>query len=158
MADANFKKTIFDIFVDGAKKGWAIVTSSTIPNVVMAFIIIQILNVSGLLKIIGKVFGPVMGLFGLPGEAFTVLLSGWLSMGGGCGVAAKLFSDGTLNTTHLVILLPAIFLMGSQVQYLGRALGTANIQGRYYGIMIGLSILNAVISMFIMRLVAAFYI
>lgn len=151
----EIKKTPFDIFVDGAKKGWNIAISSIIPNVLMAFVIIHILNITGLLAIIGTVFEPVMRIFGLPGEAVTVLLGAWMSMGGGVGVAAGLFDTGNLNITHLAIMLPAIYIMGSQVQYMGRVLGTMGVQGRYYGVMILISIINALLSLLVMRVIVA---
>lgn len=158
MADqVKIKKTVFDIFVDGAKKGWNVGIGSIIPNVLMAFVIIQILQVSGLLAIIGRVCGPVMALFGLPGEAVTVLLGAWMSMGGGCGVAAKLYADGILQVHHLAIVLPSIYLMGSQVQYLGRVLGTGGIKPRYYGMMIGISVVNALLSLIVMRVLVSFF-
>ncbi|MGL4668079.1 MAG: YjiG family protein [Saezia sp.] len=146
------KKTPFDIFVDGAKKGWAVGIGSIIPNVMMAFILIYILKLTGLLEMIGVLFKPVMGAFGLPGEAVTVLLAAWMSMGGGTAVAATLFLEGTLSITHLAILLPAIYIMGSQVQYLGRVLGTMGVKGRYYGIMILISVVNAFLSLWVMNI------
>ena len=103
---------------------------------------------------LGVVFNPVMGLFGLPGQAVMVLVGAWMSMGGGVGVAASLYAAKILNPTHVTILLPAIFLMGAQIQYMGRLLGTAGIQGRYYPMLFGISILNAIISMIIMRIFA----
>lgn len=151
----EIKKTPFDIFVDGAKKGWNIAISSIIPNVLMAFVIIHILNITGLLKLIGVIFAPVMAVFGLPGEAVTVLLGAWMSMGGGVGVAAGLFDTGNLTITHLAIMLPAIYIMGSQVQYMGRVLGTMGVQGRYYGVMILISIINALLSLLVMRVIVA---
>ncbi|MDT8903043.1 YjiG family protein [Anaeroselena agilis] len=147
-------KTIVDVFVDGARKGWNVGISSILPNVLMAFALIQILKVTGLLTILGKVFGPVMALFGLPGEAVTVLMGAWLSMGGGIGVAASLYTGKILSATHVTILLPAIILMGAQIQYMGRLLGTAGVQTRYYPMLFGISVMNAVIAMLIMRFVA----
>ena len=108
----NAKPMVTDVFVKGAVQGWNIATSSTIPNVLMAFVIIKILEHSGLLALIGTAFGPVMGIFGLPGEAATVLLGGWMSMGGGVGVAVALFDNGVINGTHIAICAPAIYLMG----------------------------------------------
>lgn len=146
-------KMVTDIFVDGARKGWGIATSSTIPNLLMAFVIIKILKITGLLDLMGKVFEPVMFIFGLPGEAITVLFAGWLSMGGGVGVAMSLFSSNVLTGEHIAILAPAIYLMGSQVQYMGRILGVTGVAGKHLPVMILISILNAFISMFIMRLI-----
>lgn len=157
MSEVKIKKTVFDIFVDGARKGWNVGISGILPNVLMAFVLIQILQISGLLAIIGKIFTPVMLIFGLPGEAITVLMGGWLSMGGGTGVAAKLYVDGVLSVPQLAILLPAIYLMGSQVQYLGRVLGTAGIKSRYYGVMIIISVVNAFLSMLVMKVIVAIF-
>ncbi len=42
MSNVNMKKPmVTDIFVEGAKKGWVIATTSTVPNVLMAFVIIK---------------------------------------------------------------------------------------------------------------------
>lgn len=99
---------ITDVFVEGARKGWSIATGSTLPNVVMAFIIIKALEITGALKGLGMIFSPLMGLFGLPGEAAAVLIGGWMSMGGGIGVAIGLFDKGIITGEHLAILAPAI--------------------------------------------------
>jgi spore maturation protein SpmB len=147
-------KSLADVFVDGARKGFTIGCNSILPNVLMAFAIIQVLKVTGLLTLLGKLFAPVMAIFGLPGEALMVLLGSFMSMGGGVGVAASLFANGTLNNVHITILLPAIFLMGSLLQYMGRLLGTANVQTRYYPILFGICIINALLAMLVMRFFA----
>ncbi|UJF16924.1 YjiG family protein [Vibrio sp. SS-MA-C1-2] len=153
MSDAATKKPmVTDVFVRGAVKGWKIATLSTIPNVLMAFVVIKILTITGLLSMIGTIFAPVMGVFGLPGEAATVLLGSWMSMGGGVGVAISLFDAGLLSGEHLAILAPAMYLMGSQVQYAGRILGVVGTKGKYIPIMIAISVLNAFIAMFIMNI------
>lgn len=146
------KIAITDVFVNGARKGLNVGLNSMTPNVVMAFVFIQILDFSGLLKILGTVCGPVMALFGLPGQAVTVLFTAWLSMTGGVGVAAGLLANGAITPAQATIVLPAIFLMGAQVQYLGRCLGTAGVKGRYYPLLIGTSIFNAAGAMLIMRI------
>ena len=153
MSSENSKPMVTDVFVKGAVQGWGIATHSTIPNVLMAFVIIRALNVAGLLPILGDIFRPLMGLFGLPGEAAAVLIAGWMSMGGGVGVAAALFDQGALTVEHCAILAPGIYLMGSQLQYMGRALGVIGTAGRMIPIMLGISILNAFIAMFVMRIV-----
>ena len=60
MSQKKDNKLITDVFVDGARKGWDIAVHSTIPNVLMAFVIIYILNKSGLLSIMGKYIGFIM--------------------------------------------------------------------------------------------------
>lgn len=153
MATNNSKVFITDVFVKGAINGWNLITHSTIPNVLMAFVIIKILNISGLLAIIGKVFSPIMMIFGLPGEAATVLIAGWMSIGGGVGVAAALIDQGSIGVRDIAILCPAIVLMGSQVQYMGRCLGVIGTSAKRIPVLMGLSIINALIAMLIMNFI-----
>jgi len=158
MADSTvkIKKTVFDIFVEGAKKGWTIGVNSIIPNVLMAFVITRFLEVTGLLALIGNIFRPFMMLLGgMPGEAATVLIAAFLSMGGGVGVAVALYNGGTLTLGHIAMLLPAIYLMGSQIQYIGRILGCAEVKPRYYGVIIGLAVVNALLAIVVMRIIVA---
>ena len=77
-----------------------------------------------------------------------------MSMGGAVGVAMSLFNDGTLNGTHISILMPAIYLLGSKIQYLGRLLGTAGVPGKHYPVLLGISFVNAAIAMFVMKIIA----
>lgn len=147
------KVFITDVFVKGAVNGWNLITHSTIPNVLMAFVIIKILNVSGLLGIIGKVFSPLMMLFGLPGEAATVLIAGWMSIGGGVGVAAALIDQSAIGVRDIAILCPAIVLMGSQVQYMGRCLGVIGTSAKRIPVLMSISIINALIAMLIMNFI-----
>ncbi len=149
---SNSKPMITDVFVKGAVHGWQIATSSTIPNVLMAFVIIKILKHSGLLDIIGDVCGPLMAIFGLPGIAATILLGAWMSMGGGVGVAVALFSAGAVTGTDLAIVTPAIYLMGSQVQYMGRCLGVIGIKGKDLPLIMSLPVITAFLSLYVMRL------
>lgn len=144
-------KTLLDLFVDGARKGWTVGINSILPNLVMAFALMQILTITGAMKLIGLIFGPMMGVFGLPGEAVTVLLTSWLSMAGGVGVAASLHSQSLLDSTQISILMPAIYLMGAQVQYMGRLLGVSATPKRWWPLLFANSIITAVISMVIMR-------
>ena len=150
---APAKPMVTDVFVKGAVQGWNICVTSTIPNVLMAFVIIKILNHSGLLALIGQIFSPIMGIFGLPGEAATVLLGGWMSMGGGVGVAVSLFDQGILTGDHIAIVAPSIYLMGSQVQYMGRCLGVIGVKGADILKIMALPITTAFISLFVMKLI-----
>ena len=141
---ANAKPMVTDIFVKGAVQGWNIATSSTIPNVLMAFVIIKVLQHSGLLDLIGQAFAPIMGIFGLPGEAATVLL--------GVGVAVALFDQGAINGTHIAILAPSIYLMGSQVQYMGRCLGVIGIKGKSLLMIMAMPLITAFLSLWVMNI------
>jgi spore maturation protein SpmB len=137
--------------VEGCRQGFTIGTTATLPNVVMAFILIQFLNVSGLLTLIENVFQAPMGLLGLPGAAAAVLAGAFMSMGGGVGVAVGLLTSGALNAHDIVILMPAIFLMGGLMQFAGRILGTAEVPNKYFGVCFAICFINAILSMIIMR-------
>ena len=151
---AKVSNNPFDIFVVGARKGFNIAINNLMPNVVMAYVISEILNLLGVMNFLGHAFAPLMGLLGLPGEAVTVLLTSWLSSSAGTGVAISLLTKGTLNVEQITILAPAIFLMGSQLQYMGRLLGVADVPKKYWPLLMLTSILNSIISMIIMRVVA----
>lgn len=146
----------FDIFVRGARKGWNIGVNNLIPNILMAYVIAYILNILGVMAFLGHWLGPVMALWGLPGEGLIVLLTIWLSSSAGVGVAAAMFTQGILTPEHVTILMPAFILMGAQLQYMGRLLGTADVDKKYWPLLMAISIINALIGMFLMRLYLLF--
>lgn len=150
-AAATQSSNPFDIFIVGLKKGLNIGLYSLLPNVLMAFVLTYILQLFGVLDFLGHTCGGVMGLFGLPGEAITVLLATWLSCGAGVGVAASLASSNILGPTELTILSPALILMASQIQYMGRLLGVANVPKRYWPVLMLNSVLMGCIGMIVMR-------
>jgi len=153
MSELQEKPMLTDVFVSGVKRGWGIATGSMLPNVLMAFILIYVLKLTGILDLIGTVCGPVMKIFGLPGEALMVLLAAWLSMGGGVGVASSLFAAGTLSLHDIAVIAPAMYLMGSQVQYIGRLLGVVGTPGKYIPVMVLISIINALLALFVMQII-----
>lgn len=153
MSNTKISQNPFDIFIIGARKGYNIAINNLLPNVLMAYVITHILNLIGLMSFLGHVFAPVMSFFGLPGEAITVLLTAWLSASAGTGVAVSLISHNLLNPHDVTILAPAIFLMGSQLQYMGRLLGVADIPKKYWPLLMATSIVNALIAMLIMRVI-----
>lgn len=153
--DAQKESNVFDIFIDGARKGWKIGTQNLIPNILMAYVIAYMLNILGLLDIIGRLFGPVMEIFGLPGQAIVILLTTWLSCSAGVGVAVSFYTQGVINGYHVAILMPALLLMASQIQYMGRLLGTADIPKKYWPMLMLISIINAFIGMFAMKIYMA---
>lgn len=98
-----------------------------------------------------------MGIFGLPGIAATVLIAGFLSVGGGVGAAASLYASGALGNDHITILIPGILLMGASLQYMGRCLGTATVKNKYYGFLIGINVLNSLLSMIVMKIIVSLF-
>jgi len=147
---------IYEAFIDGMRRGWDIGVKYILPNVMMAFLIIYILDITGVLNLIGVALGPIMGIWGLPGAAMMVLIASFMSMGGGMGVALSLYKAGVLTNAHMAILTPAIFLMGALIQYQGRALTVIGTPPKYWGHMFVIAIVNALVAMAIMRMILLF--
>ena len=61
-AKTEKKGNIIDAFVGGARNGFKIGTNSMVPNIIFGFAVISILNLTGLMEIIGKVFTPIIGI------------------------------------------------------------------------------------------------
>ncbi|MBZ7995000.1 hypothetical protein AVCANL279_06365 [Campylobacter canadensis] len=140
-------KNPLDVFIEGAKKGFNIAVFSLLPNVLMAYVIAKMLTILGIMQLLAKIFSPIMSLFSLPGESIAVLLSAWLSVSAGVGMLISLISDNLLNDVQISIITPAIFLMGAQLQYMGRLLGVAGVRKKYWPLLMLTSILNAFIAM-----------
>lgn len=144
-------KNPFDIFIIGLRKGFNVAINNLMPNVLMAFVLAYILELFGVMAFLGKVCGPVMAIFDLPGQAITVLCATWLSCGAGVGVAASLIASGTLNGHDITIMAPALLLMASQIQYMGRLLGVADVPKKYWPVLMVNSVLMACLGMLVMR-------
>ena len=147
------KPLITEVFVDGAKRGWELATKSMLPNLVMAFVLIKILTVSGLLTYVGMAFEPVMSLFGLPGESAMVLVSAWMSSGGAIGVLLAFLSDGVMNGQEAAVILPSIFIMGGQLQYMGRCLGVIGIKDQMLYVIMLIPIVMAFAALAVMSII-----
>lgn len=143
----------FDIFIQGLRKGLNIGLYSLLPNVLMAFVLTYILQLFGVMDFLGRTCGGIMGVFDLPGQAITVLLATWLSCGAGVGVAASLAASQTLTPHDITILAPVFILMASQIQYMGRLLGVADVPKKYWPIMMLNTIVVALVSMLVMRFI-----
>ena len=142
---------LYAAFVEGSLKGWKVATQNMLPNVVLAFVFIQMLQISGLLDNIGQYCAPLMNFFDLPGEAITVLISTWFSAGGGVGAAAGLYAHGIMDSRDISIIMPGIFLMGAQIQYAGRILGVAGVASKHYPILYAIGLFNAIMGMLTMK-------
>ncbi|MFO6427759.1 nucleoside recognition domain-containing protein [Escherichia coli] len=106
------RKNVMDMFIDGARRGFTIATTNLLPNVVMAFVIIQALKITGLLDWVGHICEPVMALWGLPGEAATVLLAALMSMAAQSVLPPVWRPPGALTGHDVTVLLPAMYFMG----------------------------------------------
>ena len=141
----------FDIFIIGARKGLNITLNNLVPNILMSYAVAEVLRILGVMKMVGEIFGPLMFVFGLPGEAVTVVLTAWLSSSASVGLAANMAANGILDARHVTILMPCFFLLGAQLQYMGRLLGVADVPKRYWPLLMSASLLNALCAMLVMN-------
>lgn len=147
------KRNFIASFVEGARKGFNMSMNNMMPNVLFAFAMIQMLNLSGLSTVIGNVCSPIMGIFGLPGIAATAVIAGLLSSGGGLGAAASLALNGDITNSDAAILLVGICVFGAAVQYMGRVLGTADVENKHYPILFAANIGSGLLAMFVMSFI-----
>ncbi len=145
----------FDIFIIGARKGFNVAINNLVPNILMAYAVAQVLQIMGVMKFLGEVFGPAMVIFGLPGEAVTVILTAWLSSSAAVGLAANMVANGLLDAHAITVLMPCFFLLGAQLQYMGRLLGVADVPKKYWPLLMSASFLNAICAMLLMNWVFA---
>lgn len=140
-----------EVFISGLRKGAAIGVRFMLPALIAAFVVIEMLQVSGMLRLLAEHVSGVMAVFGLPGEALAVLIAAWASAAGAIGMVAGLASRGLLTPEHVAILLPGILLMGSQLQFFGRILAVAGVSSERVPVMMAIGLMNAVGAMLIMR-------
>ena len=140
-----------EVFISGLRKGAAIGVRFMLPALIAAFVVIEMLQVSGVLRLLAEHVSGVMAVFGLPGEALAVHIAAWASAAGAIGMVAGLASRGLLTPEHVAILLPGILLMGSQLQFFGRILAVAGVSSERVPVMMAIGLMNAVGAMLIMR-------
>lgn len=157
MSQTTTSKNPIDLFITGARQGWNIAVTSVLPNVIMAFAVIEVLKITGILTLVGTIASPVMTLWDLPGEALIVFATGLLASGGAVGMMISLYSSEILTVEQLFVMTPGVMLIGGMLQYVGRCLGTSEANRRYWGWHILFCFVNACIAMWIMRVIVFFF-
>ena len=108
-----------------------------------------------LLLFFGTVMSPVMGLFGLPGEAFAVLISAFFAKASGCATAASMYEAGALTLGQASMMLPACILMGTLIGHYARIVLVTDTNKKWHPLLIAVFLLDAAISLVIMRVILA---
>ncbi|MCC0631305.1 YjiG family protein [Clostridioides sp. ZZV15-6388] len=150
------KKTAVETFMGGAKKGFYIGIEQILPAMIMGYVIVQFLQLTGLVDILGNVFGPVMGIFGLPGESVVVLISAFFAKAAGAATAANLFAQGIITASQATILIMPCMLMGTLVGHYARIVLVANTSTKYRMLLLAVPIFDAVVGMLIVRVLLTF--
>jgi len=156
MAGEN-NANIVEEFMKGAKKGFYIGVEMIAPAMVMAYALIEFLKITGLMELIGNLLNPVMGIFGLPGEAIVALLAAFFAKAAGCAAAATLFTEGKIDAAQATILFPACVTMGTLVGHFARIVLVSGANKKFYPILFAAPIVDAIIVMFLTRLVLVFW-
>ncbi len=146
------KKSIIEVFMNGCKRGFYIGVEQILPAMVLGYAIVQFLQLTGLVAILGSVFGPVMAIFGLPGEAIVVLVSAFFSKAAGAGTAANLFTEGIINNVQATILVMPCMLMGTLIGHYARIVLVADTNPKHRVIMLAIPIIDSILGMFLMRI------
>ncbi|GAB6085156.1 nucleoside recognition domain-containing protein [Alkaliphilus crotonatoxidans] len=147
------KPSIVDTFLKGCARGFKVGIENITPAMILGYTLVYILRETGLMDILGVVFSPVMGVFGLPGEAFAVLVSAFFAKASGCATAATMYADGILTLGQATMLLPACILMGTLIGHYARIVLVANTNKKWHGLLIAIPLVDAAISLVIMRII-----
>ena len=147
------KKPIIDVFLGGAKRGFYIGVETVLPSMILGYVVMQFLTLTGLMDVMGVIFGPVMRLFGLPGEASAVLLSAFFSKAAGAAAAASLFGEGVLTAAQCTILVVPCMLMGTLVGHFSRIVLVCGVESKKQPLMLLVPIVDSVVGMLLMRLI-----
>lgn len=155
MAEEKVEKQLSlpEYFMLGAKKGFYVTVELIAPAMVMAYTLITFLKLAGVMPMIGDLLAPVMGLFGLPGEASVVLLAAFFAKAAGAATAAGLYMNGTITAVHATILFPACITMGTLIGHFARVVMVSKVRSCYYPILLATPIIDAVVVMLLTRLI-----
>jgi spore maturation protein SpmB len=147
------KPSIVEEFVAGAKKGFYIGAEMIAPAMVLAYVLIQFLDITGIMKGVGHILSPVMAVFGLPGEAIFALVAAFFAKAAGCATAATLYSKGLITATQATILFPACVTMGTLIGHFVRIVIVSNVDKKYHSLLICVPLIDAAIVMLLTRVV-----
>ena len=153
----KMKPSIVEEFVAGAKKGFYIGAEMIAPAMVLAYVLIEFLNITGLMTIVGRAVGPVMAIFGLPGEAIVALVAAFFAKAAGCATAASLYAQGTITAQQATILFPACVTMGTLIGHFVRIVITSNANKKWHPLLLCVPLIDAAVVMWLTRLVIPFF-
>lgn len=151
--EATAKKSTIEVFMEGARKGINIGMNQILPAMVLGYTIVAVLQLTGAMDIIGKIFGPIMGIFGLPGESVVVLISAFFAKAAGAATAANLYAAGSITAAQATILIAPCMLMGTLVGHYARIVLVANADPKYRTLLLIVPIIDSIIGMFMIRII-----
>lgn len=91
------KVPLFDSFVDGTREALKMVFN-LIPYLLSIFLAIELMRVSGLSALIGRLMAPALGLFGIPKELSELLILRPISGSGSLVLLEQIFKDHQVDS------------------------------------------------------------
>ena len=137
------KPSVVDTFLKGCARGFKVGIENITPAMILGYVLVYILQETGLMDLLGVDMSPVMNLFGLPGEAFA------------CATAASMYQAGTLTLGQASMMLPACILMGTLIGHYARIVLVTGSNKKWHPLLIVVCLLDAAISLVIMRVILA---
>src|SRR5690554_2156186 len=83
---------VYDSFVEGAKEAITLVVK-ILPYIAVIMLAIELMQISGLSRILGKAVSPVFGFLGIPTELSELLILRPLSGSGSLSLLEKIYED-----------------------------------------------------------------
>lgn len=147
------KPNVIEEFILGAKKGFYLGVEMIAPAMVLAYVLILFLDITGLMKLVGNFLGPVMAIFGLPGEAIFALVAAFFAKAAGAAATASLYSKGVISAAQATILFPACITMGTLIGHFVRIVIVSNANKKWHALLICIPVFDAILAMFITRII-----
>lgn len=92
-----------------------------------------------------------MGVFGLPGEAFAVLISAFFAKAAGAASGANMYATGVLTMSQAAMMLPACMLMGTLIGHYARIVLVSGTNHKWHGLLLVVPLFDAALSLWIMK-------
>ncbi len=140
-------KSTSEAFFSGCRNGLELAVFGILPRIMLAFVMIYLLEGSGALEILRSLCAPLMGLWGLPGEAALVLATAFVSNAAAVGMIVSMLTAGTLSAADATVLLPGLYLSGALLQFAARVLHTAGVSKRHWPAMFIICFVNSAAAM-----------
>ena len=146
------KLSVIEMFMAGAKKGFYIGVEQILPAMVLGYVLVEFLTLTGLVDLLGKLFGPVLAVFGLPGEAVVVLIAAFFAKASGAAAGLNMYNAGQLSAAQATVCIMPSMLMGTLVGHYARIVLVADANPKYRGLLLAIPLIDSALGMLIVRI------
>lgn len=138
-------------FMSGCKKGVHLALDNIMPAMVLGYVLIQFLQLSGIMNVFTVIFGPVMGFFGLPGAAIAVFIAAFFAKASGAGAAASMYLAGQINAAQATLLIVPCMLMGTLVGHYARNVLVSGVEKKRHLLLLIIPFVDTFFGLLLMR-------